>query len=226
MERDRARRINLQSSSSASHSGTIALSARRASGSGAAQPSQLSGRRDTAAVAVPDRGSHDDRARSACMRRHECRSGHRMRRSSCISPRARRSAASARRTSRRSSRSTAFSRMQGGRRHQGPGLSGDLQILDAGLDPLHALDPLSADLECVMSRSACAARGGTAEARIRRIGLGALLRPGPPQNPACHFHGTGLKQAGEGPLTWLRTIRSLPWRIVRGSVHHDHGRGV
>jgi hypothetical protein len=30
-----------------------------------------------------------------------------------------------------------------------------------------------------------------------RIGPGALLRPGPPQNPACDFHRTGLKQAVE-----------------------------
>ena len=58
-----------------------------------------------------------------------------------ISPPARRSAASARRTSRLSSRSTVFSRVQGGRQQQGPGLSRDMQILDAGLDPLHASDP-------------------------------------------------------------------------------------
>ena len=45
-----------------------------------------------------------------------------------FSPPARLSAASARRTSRPSSRSTAFSRMQGRRHRQGPGRSGDLQI--------------------------------------------------------------------------------------------------
>ena len=43
-------------------------------------------------------------------------------------------------------RSTAFSRMQGRRHRQGPGPSGDVQILDAGPDPLHA-----SDLQCAAS---------------------------------------------------------------------------
>ena len=41
------------------------------------------------ALLPPDRGSHDDRAGSAYTRRHECRSRHRRRRPSRISPRAR-----------------------------------------------------------------------------------------------------------------------------------------
>ena len=81
-----------------------------------------------------------------CPRDDECRSRLKGRRRSRKSPPARLSAASARRTSRPSSRSTAFSRMQGRRHRQGPGRSGDLQILDAGLGPLHA-----ADLSCAAS---------------------------------------------------------------------------
>jgi hypothetical protein len=46
-----------------------------------------------------------------------------------------------------------------------------------------------------------------------RMGPGALLRPGPPKNPACGFHRTGLKQAGEGPVPRRRTIRSRSWSV-------------
>ena len=88
-----------------------------------------------------------------------------------ISPPARLSAASARRTSRPSSRSTAFSRMQGRRHRQGPGRSGDLQILDTGLDPLHA-----ADLSCAASRAA-------AQPPLTLLRSGD--RPGRPRRPRC-----------------------------------------
>jgi hypothetical protein len=46
-----------------------------------------------------------------------------------------------------------------------------------------------------------------------RIGPGALLRPGPPENRTCTFQRIRLKQAGEGPVARRRTIRSRSWSV-------------
>jgi hypothetical protein len=56
--------------------------------------------------------------------------------------------------------------MQGGRHQPGPDLSGDLQVLDAGLDPPHVSDLLCAELGHVAARTAAAMLKPTAELRI------------------------------------------------------------
>ena len=48
-----------------------------------------------------------------------------------------------------------------------------------------------------------------AQGPVGRIGPDALLRPGPPRNPACDFHRTGLKQALKVRCRVGPTVRSL-----------------
>ena len=56
-------------------------------------------------------------------------------------------------------------------------------------------------------------RSRTLRSSSCRIGPGALLRPGPPQNRTCIFQRIRLKQAGEGPVARRRTIRSRNWSV-------------
>ena len=73
--------------------------------------------------------------------------------------------------------------MQGRRHRQGPGRSGDLQILDAGLDPLHASDLSCAELEHL--EGPCRRRGG---GRPPRCALPAQGREpaSTPEMPVAH----------------------------------------
>jgi hypothetical protein len=53
----------------------------------------------------------------------------------------------------------------------------------------------------------------------------ALPHPAPAE-PDEPLHGTGLKQAGEGPSTWPYDPLTATKRLVRGSAQRDFRRDV